>query len=191
MPAGTFTIPTGESGVDCSWQGTSSVCVPTRPQANSIFGFESGSAWSPSSWGASFPTTIVSSPKSQGYFALAIGSSGYRLLNSVPFSTGILKGITPSLALDVYVPSGPSNPNWLGAVQLYATCPSANVYNSYLGQVELTGSPTGEFNTATFTIPSDVLAALKTTHSDFFFSIAVNSAPSQELVVLDNLRFAP
>ena len=113
------------------------------------------------------------------------------MLNSVPFSTSILKGITPNLALDVYVPRGPSNPYWLGAVQLYATCPSANVYNSYLGQVELTGSPTGAFKTATFTIPSDVLAALKTTHSDFFFSIAVNSAEAQELVVLDNLRFVP
>jgi hypothetical protein len=93
-----------------------------------------------------------------------------------------------TLALDVYVPKGPSNP-WYGAVQLYAICPSANVNNAYMGQVDLTGKPYGSFTTAKFTIPSQVLAAMKTKHSDFFFSIAINMAQAQESVVLDNLRF--
>ena len=183
--AGTIQIPPGESGEDCSWNGNTPVCKPMTPELDSIFGFESGADWS----GQGFPLTIVSSPKTEGFFALAVGSSGFRELFSIPFSTSILQGITSKLALDVYIPTGPSNPYWLGAVQLYANCPSANVYHSYQGQVELTGKPLGAFTTATFNLTSQVVAAMKGKHSDFSVSIAVNASPAAQSYVLDNLRF--
>jgi hypothetical protein len=194
VSTGTLNIPAGESGVDCSWTGTTPTCVTMPPEEGSIFGFESGSAWSPA-WDADdfFPTTIVTSPKTQGFFALAIGSahSDYRLLDSVTFSTSIFQGVTSKLALDVYVPNGPSKPRWAGEVTMYATCESAHVHHARLGELDLTGLPTGAFATATFNIPPRVLAAMTTAHDDFFFSIAVNSEPASESIVLDNLRFVP
>jgi hypothetical protein len=191
VSTGTLNIPTGESGVDCSWTGATPTCVTMPPEEGSIFGFESGSAWSPAKGGNFFPTTIVTSPKTQGNFALAIGfgqDPSYRPLDSVKFSTSILQGVTSKLALDVYVPNGPINPGW---VKMYATCESAEVFKAFLGEMDLKGQPAGAFATGTFNIPPSVLAALTTAHNDFFFTIAVNSTPASQLIVLDNLRFVP
>lgn len=93
------------------------------------------------------------------------------------------------LALDVYIPRAPSNPWWLGAVQLYADCPSAGIYHAYIGQVELTGRPLGAFSPATFVLNPNVLAAMRSPHADFSLSIAVNALPAGEAYALDNLRF--
>jgi hypothetical protein len=100
-----------------------------------------------------------------------------------------LQGVTSKMALDIYVPSGPSNPFWLGAVQLYANCPSAGIYHAYQDQVELTGDPLGAFTTGKFNLQSSVVAAMKASHPDFSLSIAVNASPAAQDIVLDNLRF--
>jgi hypothetical protein len=183
--AGTMSVPTGESGVDCSWNGTTPTCVKMKPEMGSIFGFENGTDWT----SQGVPLTIVSDPKTEGFFALQVGSSGYRMLNSVPFSTSMLQGITSAVALDLYLPTWPSNTYWIGAVQLYVTCPSANIYNAYMGQVELTGRPLGAYTTARFNLTSQVVATMKAKHSDFSFGIALNAAPAAPNYVLDNLRF--
>jgi len=185
ISAGTMAIPTGESGMDCSWNGATPTCVVMKPEMGSIFGFENGADWT----SQGVPLTIVADRKTEGFFALQVGSSGYRMLNSVPFSTSMLQGITSRVALDLYLPSWPSNKYWIGAVQLYVSCPTANIYNAYMGQVELTGLPLGAFTTATFNLTSQVVTAMKGKHSDFSIGIALNAAPSAPSYVLDNLRF--
>jgi hypothetical protein len=185
VSAGTFPIPTGESGEDCSFTGATPVCVPMSLEFGSIFGFENPTAWT----GQGFPLATVSAPRTEGSFALQVGSSGFREIFSAVFNTDILQGITSKLALDVYLPVGPSNPFWLGAVQLYANCPSANIYHSYQGEIELTGKPSGAFSTVTFNLTPQVVAAMKGQHGDFSLSIAVNAAPAAQSFVLDNLHF--
>jgi hypothetical protein len=139
-------------------------------------------------WTSQAPLSATASRKTQGCFALQVGGSGYRTVNSVPFVTP-LPGVASTIGLDVFIPSGQPNPSWLGAVQLYLTCPSAGVYNAYIGQVELTGKPQGAFSTASFPVPSPLVGVLNTAHPDCSFSAAVNMNQTPESPVLDNLRF--
>ena len=149
----------------------------------SLLGFEDLDLWS------STQATLSLSPAlhTQGCYGINVAGSGYMVLNSAPFATP-LPGLTSTAALDVFVPVGQPNPFWPGAVQMYASCPSAGMNNAYLGQAELTGKPTGAFSTVTYALPSNVTTTLSQPHADCFFDRRqVNATPSP--VVLDNLRF--
>ena len=150
----------------------------------SLLGFEDLDLWS------STQATLSLSPAlhTQGCYGINVAGSGYMVLNSAPFATP-LPGLTSTAALDVFVPPGQPNPFWLGAVQMYASCPSAGMNNAYLGQAELTGKPTGAFSTVRYALPSNVTTTLSRPHADCFFSIAVNVNATPSPVVLDNLRF--
>jgi len=186
VAVGTIQIPSGESGQDCSFTGATPTCTTMPPELNSIFGFESPTAWT----GQGFPLATVSSPRTQGSFALDVGGTNYREVFSQTFSTAILQGVTSKMALDIFVPTGPTNPSWLGLVQLYANCPSAGIYHAYQDQVLLTGDPLGAFTTGKFNLQPAVVAAMKASRPDFSLSIAVNASAFATDPVLDNLRFA-
>lgn len=131
---------------------------------------------------------VSSRTPTQGCYAVDVPGSGYRVLNSVNFSTP-LAGMTANLALDYFIPANPPNPYWLGAVQMYVTCPSASLNNAYIGQVDLTGKPAGAYSTLTFPIPSWIRTPLAAAHSDCSFSIALYSDQMPTAPTLDNLRF--
>ena len=124
----------------------------------------------------------------EGCFGLQVGGGGYRTLNSAQFATP-LPGTTPTLALDVFVPPSPPNLFWLGALQMYLTCLSANFFNQYIGEDELTGLPLNKFSTLNYPIPGPIASVLQGAHPDCFFSIAVNANQTPTPLVLDNLRF--
>jgi hypothetical protein len=149
-----------------------------------LLGFESLDDWT--STQASL--ALTSALHTQGCFGTAIGGSGYRTLNSRPFSTP-LAGTTSSLSLDVFVPPNQPNQFWLGAIQMYLSCPPASFNNQYIGQAELTGLPVNAFSTVTYQIPSAVESALQESLTGCFFSIAVNTNATPLPPVLDNLRF--
>ena len=109
-------------------------------------------------------------------------------INSTQFATP-LAGTTSTLALDVFIPPNQPNQSWLGAVQLYLSCPSANFNNQYIGQAELTGKPVGQFSTFTYPIPGPIETVLKGSHPDCSFSMAVNMNQTPTPPVVDNLRF--
>jgi hypothetical protein len=158
-------------------------CGTATPLAN-LLGFETTQYWtSPQA-----PLSVTGTRKTQGCFGLQVGGSGYRTINSAPFVTP-LSGVTSTIGIDVFIPASQPNPSWLGAVQLYLTCPSAGVYNAYAGQVELTGKPQGAFSTASFTVPPSLVSVLNTAHNDCSFSVAVNMNQTPEPPVLDKLRF--
>ena len=112
------------------------------------------------------------------------------LVQGGKFATPI-SGSARHLALDVFVPSGQPNPSWFGAVQMFASCPSAQLNNAYIGQVELTGRPVGSFSTLTYSPGQNVLTALGQQHTDCSFTIAVTVNATPTPLVLDNLRFLP
>jgi hypothetical protein len=87
------------------------------------------------------------------------------------------------------VPPNQPNPHWLGAVQMYLTCPSANLFNQYIGEDELTGLPLNKYSTLTYPIPAPIESVLQGSHPDCFFSIAVNANQTPTPPALDNLRF--
>jgi len=150
-----------------------------------LFGFEDLS-WTSSQASLSLSPTL----HTQGCYGLNVAGSGYMVVNSARFLTP-LPAVSSTLALDVFVPTGQPNPFWLGAVQAYASCPSGGMNNAYLGQVELTGKPTGAFSTLTYPVNASVRNTLSQAHNDCFFSIAVNVNATPTPVVLDNLRFIP
>jgi hypothetical protein len=150
----------------------------------SIFGFDTLTDWS----SPQASLALVSRPRTEGDYAMSIGQTGFRTINSIKFATSSFEGVTSSIALDVAPPANVTNSCSLGRVWLYANCPSAFLYHRLIGTVSLDGSQLGTFSTFTFQIPPAIRHAMLTAHSDFSFSISLNSNDPGYLV--DNLRFS-
>lgn len=157
---------------------------PAPQLGNAIFGFDDRSLWT-----SSVSLSTVGGPRTEGIAALKVGGSNYRELTTVPFNTAALQGITSKLAFDIFITATPVNPYWLGQTQILVNCPSAGIYNQFIGAVELTGRPLGKFTTVKYNLPWYVVNALRHPHSDFSIKIAVNQSDVGALV--DNMRFVP
>jgi len=174
---------TGNVAISASTTSPNATCGDATP-LQQLLGFESTAYWS----SPQIAPALTSSLKTQGCFGLEVGGGNFRTVNSTKFATP-LPGTTGTLALDVFNPPNPPNPFWLGAVQMYLTCPSANFNNQYIGQVDLTGKPLNKFSTLLFPIPGPIKTVLQGSHPDCFFSIGVNNNQTPKPPVLDNLRF--
>lgn len=166
--------------------GTPSSTVASCTNLSSIqqlFGFEL-----PTFWTSTASLTTVSSPTTQGCAALAFNGSGYQTINGTPFSTSLVS-VNSALSVDVFVPGNQPQPSWLGALQLYLTCPSGNVFNSYIGQVELTGLPQNQYSTLRFPLPSSTVSTLTSQLNDCSFTFAINVNATGKNWLFDNLRF--
>lgn len=123
----------------------------------------------------------------QGNFALALQPNGYSTLTSPP-----LPGIGPvdsTFSIDVFVPELQPNPFWFGAVQLFVDLPSHNLYNFYLGQVELTGLPAGDYSTLEFEVPPELQDTLNgNDYTDLRFIVVLNVASGAGVHFVDNLQ---
>jgi hypothetical protein len=86
------------------------------------------------------------------------------------------------------IPTSAPNPFWIGAAQLYITSASANVFNQYLGQMELTNQPLQTFIRPTFTIPAVAAPALAGDHNDVQLTIVVNVNAGTQGWLLNDLR---
>lgn len=160
---------------------------PPTDQTPSFLSFDEN----PSTWHSN--ETAVTSDASikvgnSGY-SLSIGGEGYRVVRSKRFCASELKTYGTKLALDVYIPSNPSNPWWLGEVALFMDAPSAGVYNSWQGNVQLTGLSTGAWHTVEIPLNVQALAALSGTDCDLEFGIVINAASAGESFRIDNLHF--
>lgn len=138
----------------------------------------------PSLWRGPGPLTS-SDTRTEGDFSLATRPSGYSVYESVPFS---FRGEMRRMLVDLLLPTQQPNPWWYGAVQLYLTSPSANVYNAYIGQVELTGLPLGTFQSLEFHVPAWIAERLKDGVNDLSVRLALNVPGSSQTYLLDNLR---
>jgi hypothetical protein len=151
-----------------------------------LFGFEDAGNWSSST----AMLSLITSPIKEGCGALAVTGHGYMTITSVNFSTAGLSP-TPALSVDLFVPASQPNPYWIGATQMYLTCPSANVFNQYIGQVELTGKPEGRYSTLRFPLPAATLSTLRQSLNDCSFTLALNVNQTNASWIFDNLRFTP
>jgi hypothetical protein len=159
--------------------------------AADVLGFESAASWSTTTAGA----VLSTSPNhTQGASSLAVkpsSSNGYTPIVSVPLST--LAAISPTIAVDVMLPVQQANPSWLGTMQMYINCPSRNIFNAFLAQVELTGKPLNVWNTVTFPVTNAELASLLAAgYSDLQLTVVLNvQVPTSGTYFIDNLRFVP
>jgi len=161
--------------------------------AADVLGFESTSGWTVTQ-GQVQPLSLTTT-HTQGTSAVALT----RPSGNVRIDSAKLSSITPditkidrgtSVALDFMIPTEQVGPYWTGAVQMYVSVPSRNLYNGYLGQVDLTGSRTAVYSTLRFKIPDATADIIKgATFSDLTFGIVVNvPVNSPGIYRLDNLR---
>jgi hypothetical protein len=117
-----------------------------------VLGFE---ATTVSDWSIiqSGPGTLgVSTTASQGSRSLAVASHGYVPVQSVAL-TSLGSRVGSAIHYDIMLPAELKqiSPQNYGATQLYLNSSSLGLNNTYLGQVELTPLPLGQWNTVTFT----------------------------------------
>jgi hypothetical protein len=161
------------------------VPAPAASGPSTLLGFETLSDWTSPQVTLSQTTLHVA----EGTKALAIPAGGYREIRSRAFSTNELSGITSVLVLSVYIPSDQSNPNWVGDVQAFFSCPSAGLNNVPLGQAILTNLFFDEYNRVRFNLPSNVVSVLGSNRNDARFSFALNVGASSSQYFFDNLAF--
>ncbi len=148
-----------------------------------LFGFEDVGRWSSSQ----AVLSLVTSPLTQGCGALGIEGQNYIPIAGNTFTTqGLAVGTQASV--DLFIPANQPNPFWLGALQMFLSCPSGAVNNQYIGQVELTGKPQNRYSTLRFPLSAAVRANLKRNLTDCSFSFGLNVNPTGRKWLLDNLR---
>jgi len=168
--------------------GTASTPV-TKACANAsardrVFGFEDPQSWLSSNAALS----LVTSPIKQGCGALGIQGSGFMIMNSAAFAAGGLT-VTNAVSVDLFIPNNQPNQFYLGALQMYLTCPSVAANNVYIGQVELTGKPQNAYSTLRFPLPAAVKNTLLQGPNDCSWGVTLNANPTNRTWILDNLRF--
>jgi hypothetical protein len=171
---------------DVDGNGTGDAC-----RADDVLSFDDPVGWS----------AIVGNPlldfgmtHTQGVGSLSVQSKNFIELTSVLLDTRQVRGrfsvASPTtVSYDLFVPGPPPNVWWVGATQLYVSCPSAGIYHAYLGQQELTGLPTAAWNTITMALPTTILNVLMSDRSDLSFQISLVSPEPVQTFYLDNLRF--
>jgi len=107
-------------------------------------------------------------------------------LRSETFATSA--EIAGQIEFNLALPPEQPNAYYFGATQLYLDCNSKNIFNAYVGQVELTGRRTGVFERVSFKIPSYLEGSLKDGCEDLRVTIALNlPSDATGTYVLDDL----
>lgn len=202
MPSGSGVLIAVLSAVMCTLIGCDRGSEPDGDAAErssalsttsaAAFGFESLAGWVISSG-----TATLGAPRTQGQFGLQLaGPVNYTTITSQPLAmtaADIAPLTQPSafVAIDMALPTQQPNPFWFGATQMFVSCPAQNVFNQYLGQVELTGRRLGGFQTYRFAVPTFVQQQLAGHDCANFSLTLVINVPSSGTGVyrVDNLRF--
>ncbi len=154
-----------------------------------VLGFEDPSGWSTTTTGA---TLVRSTTHDQGSFSLELHPSSSN--GNTPITSAALgkpSTVAQKLAFDIMLPAQQPNPSWYGTAQIYLNCPSRNISNAFLAQIELTGKPLNTWTTLTFPVADSTLASLVNAgYSDLRITVVVNvPVPTTGVYRLDNLRF--
>jgi hypothetical protein len=134
--------------------------------------------------------TFDGTRSSQGAGSMRVCGGNFITMKSPTFDTTEWAQLSTTLAVDVFVPLETPNPWWWGALQLQVDVPAANIYSAWGGQVELTNTVTrGTWNTLTFTLPTNVLAAFEGDFPNARLQLNLNVPPGTECWGFDDLRF--
>lgn len=161
--------------------------IPPTPVQSSFLSFDEN----PTTWHSSEAVVVPDTVKRVGNhgYSLSMDGEGYRVVRSKRFCATELKTFGTSLAVDVYIPAAPSNLWWLGEVALFVDAPSAGLYNSWQGNVQLTGLAAGAWHTVEIPLNVQTMTALAGTACDLEFGLVLNAANANEPYRFDNLRF--
>lgn len=159
---------------------------PEDPPASGPFSMDDAALWTIP---ADEAVAVSTSDKNEGTGSFSVTPAGYKILESHPVTQDAVGG-TSFVAFDFKISSLQANPWWVGAIQLYVECPSLNVWNQWIGQIELTGLAKDEWQTGRLAVPEYVAKQLQgASYSDLKVRVAVNLNPGSGALGLDNLRF--
>jgi len=127
--------------------------------------------------------------KTQGDASIKINSSGYQELLSRDIDVSGLGTISSRLAFDFFCGTNQPNSYWVGNINVYVSCPSANLYDLPVGYINLTEEPLGMFKTYTFNLTEEVFNLFSSGKKDIKLKIALNTNSGSGPYNLDNLRF--
>lgn len=121
--------------------------------------------------------------KTQGTASLSFSPTNWTEINSRRFAVSEIADVTSLLNVDVYIPAYSVIPGWVGSLHAYFDCPTAGIWNEYIGQVALDNRFDDEFNSTAaqshlFAVSGKIQAALKGGYSgcQFRFGLAASSA---------------
>jgi hypothetical protein len=158
----------------------------TFTTAEFTMGFEEPTLWS---FVEGSGTLTKASKKTQGKASIKIEGNGWQKIKCVNLKTTEINETSSALKFDLYIGATQPNPDWVGQTQLTVNCPSAGIYNRYIGAVELRSLPRDVFSTITFTLPSAVMNVLAGNYSDFSFAVSLNTNAGSGPYYIDNMRF--
>jgi hypothetical protein len=130
--------------------------------------------------------------RTQGKFSLKISGGGWQVLTSRTMnSEEIACEVSDIVEFDIANFDDNPDPWWIGNVTLSLTCPSANMYNIFIGNVDLKTIGTKTFNTMDCSVPSDAKNVLTGDYDDLFVTFTFNTRENSGPYYIDNLRFSP
>jgi hypothetical protein len=179
------TLVSAFSAVHLGGSGAGWPAPPELPGSSS--GLRPLSVDTPGNWtgpNGELPTNPFAS---EGDFSVEL-PLGYAPIVSRPFLTTEFFQVGTSISIDVFVPSNPADPNWIGDVQLFFSLPAVGLYSVPLGYANLQAG-VGQWNTLEFSLTEQVRNLLLDDLPTASFTIATNSNPQNGEWLLDDFRF--
>lgn len=113
---------------------------------------------------------------------------GFTQVETPTFSTHEFGVTGTTMIMDVWVPSA-QNPNHVGEVQLFVDIPAAGLWNVSVGQRSLTTLPRNAWTPVSFSLPTNVVNALRGDYPNARFRMSTSVATCGAPVRIDSLRF--
>jgi hypothetical protein len=148
-----------------------------------VFGFDNLADWTPS-----IGPKTAAAQFHQGTGALSVPAGGYNSIVSRWMTKAEWGKVTSKMNLDVFLPGPQTNPSWYGDVQLYWEC--QHLSKTFIADLPLTNDFLNEYNTLTYTLPSNVVSFLQSAAAteQCRVTVAPNTNPGGN-VFLDNMGF--
>lgn len=140
-------------------------------------------------WTATQGTLSATSNATEGTAALQFEASDYTRIQSREFSTSELSGITNRLGFDVFIPDLPPSFYWLGYMNAFIECPSANLWRTYVGHQPLQILFDDEYNRVEFDLSSHVVGVLNGNYDDCKVSLDFVTNTAFGDFIIDNGGF--
>lgn len=158
---------------------------PPEHPAHPVLGFENSGNWSFTGGAGTLSDEFT--VKTEGNASMKVEGNGWQKICSVALSTQDISPGEGTLLLDLYIGTNQPNPYWIGEMGVSVHCVSAGINEQIIGTVQLTNLPQGEFSTASFTLPSNVIDVMNGDHEDFKFLIILNTNQNSGPYYLDNM----
>ena len=154
--------------------------------SKSLLRFETASDWNRGTLQVSRNTSFFT----EGQASMAFVPQGWGTLVSRNFSSAEVAPASQRVSFDLRIPDPQPNIWWGGDISLTFNCPSAGLYNVYIGQQSLTNLFWGEFNDIGFNLPANVVQTLQQAgRTDCQWQIAVNVSSGSGTFHIDNFGF--